>query len=115
PMVPGKNFEAPGKSPFMDMMLVPRYSGGASASAGADTGAVAVSPRIQQSLGLRTVEVVQGSLNGGFSVAGNVAWNERNQVVVSARSMGFVEKLHVRAALDRVAASAPLAEIYVPD
>jgi Cu(I)/Ag(I) efflux system membrane fusion protein len=44
-----------------------------------------------------------------------VAWNERNQVVVSARSMGFVEKLHVRAALDRVAASAPLAEIYVPD
>ena len=115
PMVPGKNFEAPGKSPFMDMMLVPRYAGGASASAGADTGAVAVSPRIQQSLGLRTVEVVQGSLNGGFSVAGNVAWNERNQVVVSARSMGFVEKLHVRAALDRVAASAPLAEIYVPD
>ena len=44
-----------------------------------------------------------------------MAWNERNQVVVSARSMGFVEKLHVRAALDRVAASAPLAEIYVPD
>ena len=37
------------------------------------------------------------------------------QGVVSARSMGFVEKLHVRAALDRVAASAPLAEIYVPD
>jgi len=113
PMVPGKNFEAPGKSPFMDMMLVPRYAGGANASA--DTGAVAVSPRIQQSLGLRTGEVVQGTLAGGFSVAGNVAWNERNQVVVSARSMGFVEKLHVRAALDRVAAGAPLAEIYVPD
>ena len=98
PMVPGKNFEAPGKSPFMDMMLVPRYAGGASASS--DTGAVAVSPRIQQSLGLRTAEVAQGALDAGFSVAGNVAWNERNQVVVSARSMGFVEKLHVRAALD---------------
>ena len=73
PMVPGKNFEAPGKSPFMDMMLVPRYAGGASTSASADTGAVAVSPRIQQSLGLRTAAVVQGTLEGGFSVAGNVA------------------------------------------
>lgn len=115
PMVPGKNFEAPGKSPFMDMMLVPRYAGVASTNTSADAGAVSVSPRIQQSLGLRTAEVVRGTLDGGFSVAGNVAWNERNQVVVSARSMGFVEKLQVRAALERVAAGAPLAEIYVPD
>lgn len=111
PMVPGKNFEAPGKSPFMDMLLVPRFAGGSTA----DTGAVAVSPRIQQSLGLRTAEVVQGSLDGAISVAGNVAWNERDQVVVSARAMGFVETLHVRAVLDRVAAGAPLAEIHVPD
>lgn len=27
PMVPGKKFEEPGKSPFMDMMLVPAYAG----------------------------------------------------------------------------------------
>ncbi len=111
PMVPGKNFDAPGKSPFMDMMLVPRYAGGGSA----DTGAVAVSPRIQQSLGIRIAEVTEGRLDSGITVAGNVAWNERNQVVVSARSMGFVEKLHVRATLDRVAAGAALADIYVPE
>ena len=111
PMVPGKNFDAPGKSPFMDMMLVPRYAGGDSA----DTGGVSVSPRIQQNLGLRSVAVVEGPLDGAVTVAGNVAWNERDQVVVSARSMGFVERLHVRATLDRVVAGAPLAEIYVPD
>eukprot|EP01137_Pigoraptor_chileana_P004336 Opistho-2@45874 len=40
PMVPGKNFEAPGKSPFMDMLLVPRYAGGNAA----DTSGVSVSP-----------------------------------------------------------------------
>ncbi len=47
PMVPGKRFETPGKSPFMDMMLVPAYAG----AAGADASTVTVSPRIQQNLG----------------------------------------------------------------
>jgi Cu(I)/Ag(I) efflux system membrane fusion protein len=44
-----------------------------------------------------------------------VAWNERDQQVVAARAMGFVEKLHVRATLDRVSAGAPLVDLYVPD
>ncbi|MDZ4292181.1 MAG: efflux RND transporter periplasmic adaptor subunit [Hydrogenophaga sp.] len=110
PMVPGKNFDAPGKSPFMDMLLVPRYAGGNAA----DTGGVTVSARTQQNLGLRTVEVTEGRLDSAVSVAGNVAWNERDQVLVSARSLGFVERLHVRATQDRVAQGAPLADIYVP-
>ena len=110
PMVPGKNFDAPGKSPFMDMLLVPRYAGGNEA----DTSGVTVSARTQQNLGLRTVEVTEGRLDSAVSVAGNVAWNERDQVLVSARSLGFVERLHVRATQDRVALGAPLADIYVP-
>ena len=36
-------------------------------------------------------------------------------VEVSSRAMGFVEKLHVRATLDRVAAGAPLVELHIPD
>ncbi|HAX21972.1 MAG TPA: efflux RND transporter periplasmic adaptor subunit [Hydrogenophaga sp.] len=110
PMVPGKNFDAPGKSPFMDMLLVPRYAGGKAA----DASGVTVSARTQQNLGLRTVEVTEGRLDSEVSVAGNVAWNERDQVLVSARSMGFIERLHVRATQDRVSAGAPLADIYVP-
>ncbi|HVR49999.1 MAG TPA: efflux RND transporter periplasmic adaptor subunit [Pseudorhodoferax sp.] len=110
PMVPGKNFEAPGKSPFMDMMLVPRYAGGQAA----DAGGVTVSARTQQNLGLRTVEVVQGHLDSALSVVGTVAWNERDQVLVSARALGFVERLHVRATQDRVAVGMPLADLYVP-
>lgn len=111
PMVPGKNFEAPAKSPFMDMMLVPRYAG----SDGADASSVTVSPRIQQNLGLRTAPVVEGSLVSEVTAVGNVAWNERERMELSSRAMGFVEKLHVKAALDRVASGAPLAELYVPD
>ncbi|WP_332748673.1 efflux RND transporter periplasmic adaptor subunit [Hydrogenophaga sp.] len=111
PMVPGKNFDAPAKSPFMDMMLVPRYAG----SDAADASSVTVSPRIQQNLGLRTAPVVEGSLVSEVTAVGNVAWNERERVELSSRAMGFVEKLHVKAALDRVAAGAPLAELYVPD
>lgn len=111
PMVPGKNFEAPAKSPFMDMMLVPRYAGGDAA----DASSVTVSPRIQQNLGLRTAPVVEGSLVSEVTAVGNVAWNERDRVELSSRAMGFLEKLHVRAVLDRVAAGAPLAELYVPD
>jgi membrane fusion protein, copper/silver efflux system len=53
PMVPGNRFDAPGKSPFMDMMLVPAYAGGE----GADPGTVSISSRMQQNLGLRTAAV----------------------------------------------------------
>jgi membrane fusion protein, copper/silver efflux system len=110
PMAPGKRFDAPGKSPFMDMMLVPQYAEDA-----VDSGTVAVSPRIRQSVGLRTAEVTRDTLTPKVEVTGNVAWNERLLHVVPARATGFVERLHVRAALDRVAAGAPLVDLYVPD
>ncbi|OGB32433.1 MAG: efflux transporter periplasmic adaptor subunit [Burkholderiales bacterium RIFCSPLOWO2_12_FULL_61_40] len=111
PMVPGKKFEAPGKSPFMDMMLVPAYAG----AEGTDSGTVSVSSRIQQNLGLRTGEVVSGQLAPEVSAVGTVAWNERGQFMVQARATGFIEKLHVRAALDHVGKGQPLLDLYVPD
>lgn len=111
PMVPGKKFEVPGKSPFMDMMLVPAYAG----AQGADSGTVSVSSRIQQNLGVRTGEVVSGQLATEVSAVGTVVWNERGQFVVQARATGFIEKLHVRAALDHVGKGQPLMDLYVPD
>jgi Cu(I)/Ag(I) efflux system membrane fusion protein len=111
PMVPGKRFDAPAKSPFMDMMLVPVYGG----AGGDDQGTVTVSPRIQQNLGVRTAEVVEGTLQPMVSAVGSIAWNERDQSVVQARATGYVEKLHVRATLDRVRAGQPFADLYVPE
>ena len=95
-MVPGNKFDKPAKSPFMDMMLVPVY-----ADSDGDGSKVTVSPRIQQNLGVRTAEVVEGTLAPHVSAVGSIAWNERDQVVVQARATGFVERLHVRATLDR--------------
>ncbi|MEO7244158.1 MAG: efflux RND transporter periplasmic adaptor subunit [Rubrivivax sp.] len=111
PMVPGNKFDKPAKSPFMDMMLVPVYAD----SGSADGSKVTVSPRTQQNLGVRTAEVIETQLAPQVAAVGNIAWNERDQAVVQARATGFVEKLHVRATLDRVAAGQALAELYVPE
>ena len=114
PMVPGNKFDKPAKSPFMDMMLVPVY---ADSDADIDKGGskVTVSPRIQQNLGVRTAEVVEGTLSPQVAAVGSIVWNERDQVIVQARSTGFVERLFVRATMDRVAKGQPLAELYVPE
>jgi len=109
PMVPNAKFDKPGKSPFMDMELVPVY-----AEPGAE-GGTAVSARQVQSFGVRTAAATEGRLDTAFSVAGVIAIDERGLVAVQARSQGYVEKLHVRAQYDGVAAGQPLADLYVPE
>jgi len=110
PMVPGQRFDKPGKSPFMDMPLVPVYEDGGGASGG-----VSVDPRMQQSLGVRTAEVTRSAVTPVVEAVGTVGYNERDVAVVQARSNGFVEKLFVRAPLEPVRKGQPLAELYVPD
>ena len=110
PMVPASKFDKPGKSPFMDMMMSPVYS-----DSDSDQGKVTVSPRIQQNLGVRTALVTEGMLSPQVSAVGSIAFNERDQVIVQARATGYVERLYVRATLDRVGKGQPLAELYVPD
>ena len=111
PMVPGKKFDKPGKSPFMDMQLVPVYA----EDAASGEGGVRIDPRAQQNLGIRTAEVTLGVIQNAVEAIGNVAYNERDVAVVQARSNGFVERLLVRAPLDPVRRGQPLAELYVPD
>jgi Cu(I)/Ag(I) efflux system membrane fusion protein len=111
PMYPQHRFDKPGKSPFMDMQLVPVY---ADAQADAARGA-SVSARAVQNLGVRYAEAVSGSLEPRMEAVGTVGWNERGVVVVQTRAAGFVERLHARAALDPVAKGAPLVEILFPD
>ena len=110
PMVPGNKFDKPAKSPFMDMMLVPVYASGDS-----DQGDITVSPRIQQNLGVRTAAVSEGTLSPQLSAVGSISFNERDQAFVQARASGYIERLYVRATLDRVSRGQPLADVYVPD
>jgi len=111
PMFPQQKFDKPGKSPFMDMQLVPVYAdSGAAAGPG-----VSVSAATAQNLGVRYATAEEGSLEAKMEAVGSVAWNERNLVQLQARSGGFVERLHARAPLDPVAKGAPLVEILFPE
>lgn len=110
PMVPQQHFDKPGKSPFMDMQLVPKYAD----EAGGE-GTVVIDPRVAQNLGVRTAAATTGSVERRIEAVGSVAWNERAVFVVQARSGGFVEKLHARAPLDPVSKGQPLVELLVPD
>ncbi|MGI9362255.1 MAG: efflux RND transporter periplasmic adaptor subunit [Parasphingorhabdus sp.] len=113
PMFPDQKFDAPGKSPFMDMQLVPKYAGEA---AGSETApGIAINARVAQNLGIRTAKAKVGTLENSLKVTGTIEYNERDIAVVQARSGGFVERTYRRAPGDVIAAGAPLADILVPD
>ena len=110
PMFPQQKFDKPGKSPFMDMQLVPKYADEAGGSS-----TVSINPRVVQNLGVRIGEAKMGSLEERFETVGTVAWNERSVVQLQARASGYVEKLHARAPLDSVAKGAPLVDLLFPE
>ena len=110
PMAPGQKFDKPGKSPFMDMQLVPVY-----AEEDASAGSAKVSPQLAQNLGVRTAVAEKGRLAKSVDVVGTVAFDERAVSVVQARTPAFVEQLLVRAPLDPVHKGQPLARLFVPE
>lgn len=109
PMVPGHKFDKPGKSPFMDMQLVPQY---------ADEGegaAVSIPHQLEQNLGIRLVRVETIEFGAVSSSVGRVEVDEHRVFSVQTRSSGFVERLYVRAVGDPVRAGQKLAEVYAPE
>lgn len=115
PMVPSNKFETPGKSPYMDMMLVPAYKGTDASDSTAEQGGVSIHSRIQQNIGMRIAPVTREDIATTIPAVGAVAWNEREQVNIQARALGYVEKLFVETSLERVEKGQPLMAIYVPD
>ena len=109
PMAPTQRFDHPGKSPFMEMQLVPVEEGAD------ESGAIQISSRVQQNLGVRTAQVTRGTLDRPIEATATVGYDERDVVLVPARANGFVERLRVRATLDPVRQGQPLADLYVPD
>ena len=110
PMTPGPKFDKPGKSPFMNMDLVPVY-----ADEAADNGKVTISSRTAQNLGIRIVEVKEARIPLGFTTTGAVYVDERSLSSVQARVNGYIEKLYVRAQYDVVVRGQALAEVYSPE
>lgn len=110
PMVPGQRFDKPGKSPFMDMQLVPRY-----ADETPDNGGVSISPQQQQSLGMRIGSVEKRALVQPFSAFATVTTDERSLQIIPSPANGVVEKLFVRAPQQWVKAGEPLAQLWIPE
>ena len=110
PMVPAQRFDKPGKSPFMDMQLVPKYADERPAAGG-----VQIDPAKAQNLGVRLATVERGTLASGVTATGVIAFNERDVAVVQAKAAGFVQRVYGRAPGDVVGAGAPLADVLVPE
>jgi Cu(I)/Ag(I) efflux system membrane fusion protein len=110
PMVPQQKFDKPGKSPFMDMQLVPKY-----ADEGGDAASVKIDPGVAQNLGMRLATVTRGALGSDVRATGVVGFDEREVAIVQARSGGFVERVARLAPNDVIGAGAFIAELLVPE
>lgn len=109
PMVPSQRFDKPGKSPFMDMELVPKY-----ADEGGDAASVRIDPSVSQNLGMRLAAVTRTDISDTLHATGLVRYNERNIAIVQARSGGYVERVARLAPGDVVKAGTLIAELLVP-
>src|ERR1700738_5387297 len=110
PMVPNQHFDKPGKSPFMDMQLAPKY-----ADEGGASGGVQISPNIVQNLGLRLAPVELGRFSTPIEAVGNIVFNQRNVAIVQSRTAGFVSRVYGRAPADLLRRGAPLVDLLVPE
>jgi len=109
PMVPDRHFPKPGKSPFMDMQLVPKYAGEAA------EGGVAVSPAAMQNLGIRLAKVETRDLAPVIRAVGRVEYDERLISEVQTLTPGFVESLSVRAEGEPIGGGRVVATVYSPE
>ncbi len=119
PMAPGSKFDKPGKSPFMDMQLVPKYAdeGTRAGAPGSQAAAppVSLSAAAIRATGVATVPVTKQDLSHEIRSVGVIEANETRLEHVAARVPGRVEKLYVNFTGQQVPRGAPLFDLYSPD
>ena len=111
PMVPNQHFDKPGKSPYMDMALVPKY-------AEEDTSTVPgvhIDALMQQNLGIRLVSVERGTLTPLVTASANVVFDDRDVAVVQAKSNAFVRRTYRLAVGDVIPRGAPIVSLLIPE
>lgn len=109
PMAPEQHFDKPGKSPFMDMELIPKYAE-ENTSAG-----VRIDAATQQNLAVRTALVERAPLAASTSAVGTIVFDERDLIVLQARANGFVQRVYVHAVGDRVRRNDALVDLLIPE
>ena len=122
PMVPGYKSDKPGKSPFMDMELVPVYEDEGASPAGTPGSpgvpgyaGIAVSPERQQAIGVRLGKAELRQLEQTIRTVGRVALDETLHYEVRPKFEGYVEELFVDYTGKPVRQGQPLLSIYSPE
>jgi membrane fusion protein, copper/silver efflux system len=119
PMVPGYKSDKPGKSPFMDMDLVPVYEDGAGAPAEKSNvpgyAGISLSPERQQAIGIQLGKADLQDLTQTIRTVGRVTLDETLLYQVRTKFEGYVEDLFVDYTGKTVRRGQPLLSIYSPE
>lgn len=115
PMVPGKKFENPGKSPFMDMELVPKYADEADSGMSGGKPVVSISAENIQKMGVRTEKVAKSTVGGGLRATGIIMENERTRWDLFSQVEGRVDELKYSAPGDKVKKGELFYTLYSPE
>jgi len=115
PMTPNQHFDKPGKSPSMDMQLVPRYADKNEVGQNNDAASVHIDAATTQNLGVRFTTVQRGMLMQSIEAAGTLMFDQRQITVVQTRTKGFVERVYARAPGDVLRRGDALVDLLVPE
>ena len=115
PMKPEQHFDKPGKSPFMDMQLVPKYADENTAMTDESRPTVKIDPSLQQNLAIRYATVEQAVMGNTLLTNGILQANERQVAILQTRASGFVQRVYGHAVGDMVRQGSPIADISIPE
>ncbi|HAV2896984.1 efflux RND transporter periplasmic adaptor subunit [Acinetobacter baumannii] len=115
PMKPEQHFDKPGKSPFMDMQLVPKYADENTAMTDESRPTVKIDPSLQHNLAIRYGTVEQAVIGNAMFTNGILQANERQTAILQTRASGFVQRVYGHAVGDMVTEGSPIADISIPE
>jgi membrane fusion protein, copper/silver efflux system len=119
PMVPGYKSDKPGKSPLMDMELVPVYEDGSDASGTQSRvpgySGIALSPERQQAIGIQLGKAEVREIAQTIRTVGRVTLDETLLYQIRPKFEGYVEDLFVDYTGKSVRKGQPLLSIYSPE
>ncbi len=111
PMNPTIHFDHPGKSPTMDMALVPMYAD--QGEGGQDV--IRIDPAMIQNIGVVTAPVERRTLTRTINTYGVVVPDEKSISDINTRVSGWIERLYFDYTGMDVKKGQPMAVIYSPE
>lgn len=119
PMVPGQKFDKPGKSPYMDMDLVPFYEEEQKETGEThkdiSEGSLKIEVSYRQALGVKTATAARHDFGTSIAAFGTVAPSTRLEHAIAVRTAGWIVDLKTSAVGDTVEAGDLLFTYYSPD